>query len=165
MKDTQPSARDGLPAVNRAAQLALNALRLAYPNVSVTVTPDCIGDHATEEVPDLISDLLVLVHLSGGDVEEAMDRARSYYREQVSGTVVVRIDNSYECGHTSSERVLLTAPGPGTNIADEWADTVFGLGGDPHGCGAKCENATCTVEIVDAPDRPELVGWSYGWEG
>ena len=165
MNGTSASVRDDRPAVNRASQVALNALRLAYPNVSVTVTPDRIGDHATEEVPDLISDLLVLVRLSGEDPEEAMQRAQSYYREQLSGMVVVRIDNSYDCGHTFSERVMLTAPAPDADLVERWADTVFRLGGDPHECAAERENATCVVEIVDASDRPELVGQSYVWAG
>lgn len=154
-----------LPAPNEAARRALAAVRLTSPEVGEDVTPDSLGHHAPDAVPDLITDVMHLLRLAGEDVYDAIGQARRDYRDEVSGTVVVLIENSYECGHASSTRVVLFAPEPGDDLDTWWTETVFVLTGDPHDCGSDRETASCRVQIVDAPVRPELLGRTYGWDG
>lgn len=76
--------------------------------------------------------------------------------------VRVKIDNAYEDGHESTHHVVLATPTASLADIDEWfADVVFEHIGDGHGASGlgSCYEAT----IVQADDRPELVGTSYEW--
>lgn len=139
MSDNAPVEQE-LPAPNQA-QFAPGSVPAATPRIDNDVTPDCLGDHA-------------------------IGVAQRYYLGGINGTVVVLIENAYECGHTSSKRLVLLAPEPGEDLETWWTDTVFGLTGDPHdGCYRDRENASCEVRIVDAADHPELLNQTYSWEG
>lgn len=162
MSDTAPTEQD---LVNAAAHRALAAVRLGRPEVGDDVTPDDLGDHAPEAVPDLITDLLHLLRLAGADVNGAIEQATRCFHDEAHGTVVVLIDNGYACGHMSSTRVVLLAPEPGDDLETWWAEAVFGLTGDPHECDSIRENASCEVRIVDAPGRPDLLDQAHGWNG
>jgi hypothetical protein len=82
----------------------------------------------------------------------------------MSGTVKVLIENAYECGRESSSRVVVPAPGLSQDLESWWQDEVFDHTGDGHSCGSS-EIGSSDARIVEASDRPELVGQTYGWEG
>jgi hypothetical protein len=81
---------------------------------------------------------------------------------QSDANVIVLIENAYECGRTSASRYSVQAPAVGSDL-EAWFETeIHDFTGDGHPCGAS-ENAIYDTRIVDAPNRPDLLGQTYGW--
>ena len=80
-----------------------------------------------------------------------------------AGQVLVRVDNTYSDGHSSSCEVTVAAPETGADIDGWWLDTVGEHTGDGHGAGRKL--GYCHTATVIAAADPELVGLSYEWCG
>ena len=65
---------------------------------------------------------------------------------------------------TASTQVIAPPAGTGQDLDKWWAEHVFPHTGDGHRCGAS-EHARHDARVVDAPDRPDLVGATTNWEG
>jgi hypothetical protein len=148
-------------STGEAVQLGLKALHLTYPR-RADVTVGELGDVAHEEVSDMIANLLMLVYASGEDWRSVLDTALSNFHHETDESVVVHVENTYTCGRQSEAWEIVPVPDVDEDMDAWWAEKV--PTGDGHPCGAH-EHALYECKIVVAPDRPELVGLSYGSEG
>jgi hypothetical protein len=81
--------------------------------------------------------------------------------------VLVRIDNVYSDGHSSSKRFVVTAPNPVPTIADldAWfEDKVFQHTGDGHGADNPDLGSCYTATILGATgDLKRFCGTQHEW--
>lgn len=79
-------------------------------------------------------------------------------------TITVLIENTYECGRSSSARHDVPAP-EGHDLEPWWEDVVHDLTGDGHPCGAR-EHGYYEATIVAAPALlVDLIDQTWVWEG
>jgi hypothetical protein len=79
-------------------------------------------------------------------------------------TVIVQIDNAYECSRRSiSVKEVDPPPGLAPDVVEQWfEEVVYDLTGDGHDCG-QSENAIYEATVIAAPEMPQLVGAKWEW--
>lgn len=107
--------------------------------------------------------ILVSASATLADTLTEVDHRLTVLRHDLGPFVIVRIENTYSDGHTSTRHEELDAP----DVADEqwWQDAVFPLTGDGHGAEIPGLGSHSIATIVATDRRPSarLIGRTHEW--
>ena len=79
----------------------------------------------------------------------------------MTGKVTVRIENTYEDGHESTNTVEVDAPADPTDLEDWWDEEVFEHTGDGHGEKHPKLGSLHECTVIAGP--AEMVGQVMEW--
>jgi hypothetical protein len=129
------------------------------PVFGTAVIARLVGERAAALDADQLARLEDLAELSSA-VFAGTDASRVGEEPSVAVHLKIKVENTYSDGH-ESEQVEKVQVEPFEDLEHLW-EQLREYTGDGHGIGRDVD-ALYTVTVLEAPERPELVGLSNEW--